>query len=107
MQSISREQVKRKLDDGSATIVEVLGEEHYRKFHLPNSINVPIDENFDEHIQSAIPDKNAEVILYCHDKECNASPKAARRMEALGYQHVYDYEEGKVDWKDADLPIES
>jgi rhodanese-related sulfurtransferase len=46
------------------------------------------------------------VIVYCHDEDCDASPKAARRMDALGYQRVYDYEAGKVDWKQAGLPVE-
>ncbi len=30
-----------------------------------------------------------------------------RRLEALGYEHVYDYEEGKQDWIEAGLPTES
>jgi hypothetical protein len=44
--------------------------------------------------------------VYCYDTDCDASPKAARRMEDLGYQTVYDYEAGKVDWKEAGLPVE-
>lgn len=34
------------------------------------------------------------------------SPRAACRLEALGFENVYDYELGISDWKAAGLPIE-
>jgi CBS domain-containing protein len=34
------------------------------------------------------------------------SPRAAWRLESLGFEDVYDYEAGKQDWAAAGLPIE-
>jgi predicted transcriptional regulator len=34
------------------------------------------------------------------------SPRAAARLESLGFAEVYDYEAGKNDWMAAGLPIE-
>ena len=34
------------------------------------------------------------------------SPRAAWRLEALGYPEVYDYVAGKSDWMAAGLPTE-
>ena|SRR5215210_2648486 len=34
------------------------------------------------------------------------SPRAACRLETLGFQHVYDYVAGKMDWFAAGLPRE-
>lgn len=34
------------------------------------------------------------------------SPRAAARLEAMGYSAVYDYVEGKADWGSAGLPLE-
>jgi Mg/Co/Ni transporter MgtE len=34
------------------------------------------------------------------------SPRAACRLETLGFQHVYDYVAGKADWRAAGLPSE-
>lgn len=34
------------------------------------------------------------------------SPRAAWRLEGLGFEDVYDYEAGKQDWAAAGLPIE-
>jgi Mg/Co/Ni transporter MgtE len=34
------------------------------------------------------------------------SPRAAWRLDALGFEHVFDYAPGKADWAAAGLPIE-
>jgi CBS domain-containing protein len=34
------------------------------------------------------------------------SPRAASRLEALGFEQVYDYAAGKADWGSAGLPLE-
>ncbi len=34
------------------------------------------------------------------------SPRAAWRLESLGFEEVYDYEAGKEDWAAAGLPLE-
>ena len=34
------------------------------------------------------------------------SPRAASRLESLGFQEVYDYAAGKADWFSAGLPME-
>lgn len=102
MQEISREQVQA-LMRRNATIVEVLPEQFFRKAHLPGAINVPFDEEFDEHIQGAIPDKNVPVVVYCADSECQLSPQAAEHLDRLGYTKVFDYKAGKADWQQANL----
>ena len=107
MNSIDREQLQKMIDEGAVTVVEVLNPENFKTFHLPGAKNAPLSENFEENIQSAVPDKHQPVVVYCMDKECNASPEAAKRMESCGYDRVYDYEAGKIDWKDAGLPTEA
>lgn len=107
MTTIDREQLERMMEEDVVTLVEVLDQSQYSKFHLPNAINVPLSGDFDREIQSAVPDKTHPVAVYCMDENCDASPKAAQRMEALGYERVYDYMPGKMDWKNAGLPVES
>ena len=107
MQTISRDELSARLENNNVTVVEVLDPKYYRKFHLPGAINVPLGDDFDERVQKAVPDKDAPVVVYCMDTDCDASPKAAQRMETLGYTQVFDYEAGKVDWQEAGLPVES
>lgn len=107
MHTISREQARDLIDhEENLTVVEALPEKYYNKFHLPGAQNVPLDDSFTESIQSIAPDLSAPVLVYCMDTECDAATKAAAIMEELGYTRIYDYEAGKVDWKEAGLPIE-
>ena len=107
MKTMTRDEVKQVTAHNGAKIVEVLDEKHFDEFHLPGAINVPLDDEFDERIQAVVPNKHEKVIVYCQDSDCPASSKAANRMEELGYEHVFDYERGKMDWKKAGLPVEN
>ncbi len=107
MKTIDREQLEQRLSDENLAIIEVLESDAYRRFHIPGAMNVPLAENFESEITKAVPDKEQDVVVYCWDENCNASPKAAQKMEALGYEHVFDYEAGKKDWHRAGMPIES
>ncbi len=107
MKTITRKELKSFTEEKNVAVVEVLSEDYYRNFHLPNAINVPLGEGFDEQIQQELPDKERPVVVYCYDKDCAASLKAAKAMDHLGYENVYDYEAGKADWREAGLPVES
>jgi len=109
MQSISRAEVQAKIDGPeSMTVIEALPRKSFDDFHLPGAINIPVDDDhFDEKLEKAVPEKSDPIIVYCMDNSCDASPKAGKRMEALGYSNVFDYEGGKKDWKEAGLPVES
>jgi hypothetical protein len=45
------------------------------------------------------------VVVYCWDALCDTSPRAATRLEQLGFD-VYDYGLSKVDWMAHSLPME-
>lgn len=106
MQEISRQQVQSLMRE-NASVVEVLPEQSFRKAHLPGAINVPFDDAFNDRIQSAVPDKNASVIVYCADSDCQLSPQAAEHLDRLGYTKVFDYKAGKADWEKAKLRVET
>lgn len=52
------------------------------------------------------PDRGAEIVVYCASASCKNSGIAAERLEALGYDRVRTYHEGKDDWIAAGLPTE-
>lgn len=107
MQTIDRESLRLKMGSvDDLVLVEVLPEKGYDKFHLPGAINIPVrSDDFAERIKSAA-NKDDEIVVYCQNADCDASPKAAKKIEALGFTRVFDYEAGKDDWSDAGLPVE-
>lgn len=98
--TIARDALKEKLDNGEEfTLVNVLSAEQFEDEHIPGSINIPLDQLADEAEDRF--DKDDEIIVYCASPSCQASPKAAKKLESLGFTNVADYEGGLTDWKDA------
>src|SRR5690348_5153092 len=86
-------------------LFEVLGRGYWRKHHLPGAVSAPPDEAV-AIITAAVPDRGAEIVVYCWDVDCPMSGRAARALMALGYTNVREYPGGKQDWLDAGLPME-
>jgi rhodanese-related sulfurtransferase len=106
VQTITREDLKAKLDQGTTlTLVEALPAKYYEDKHLPGAINLPHDQ-VDALAPRLLPDKAAEIVVYCASAPCQNSGIAAQRLAEIGYTNVYDYHEGKADWIEAGLPVE-
>lgn len=105
--TITRQELQALLDSPARPIlVEALPEKHYREKHLPGAINIPHDR-VDELAPSLLPDRTAPIVVYCANGPCRNSGLAAERLAELGYRSVRDYHEGKQDWIEAGLPVES
>jgi rhodanese-related sulfurtransferase/CBS domain-containing protein len=100
---IDREGVRR-LTERGGQLVEVLPAADYAGDHLPGAISLPLRRL--EREATEVLDRDRPVIVYCWDSACDLSPRAARRLETLGFDKVYDYVEGKLDWLAAGLPTE-
>ena len=65
--NIGRDELRAKIDVGDPFIlVEVLAPHYYRHSHLPGALNLPPGKVV-EMAPDLLPDKNAEVVLYCWD----------------------------------------
>jgi rhodanese-related sulfurtransferase len=103
---ITRDELKNMVDRGEAvTIVEALPEQYYRQAHLPGALLLPHDQ-VDALAATLLPDKAAQIVVYCASLPCQNSVIAAERLNELGYTNVREYAEGKQDWLDAGYPIE-
>ncbi|MBB5119093.1 sulfurtransferase [Streptomyces eurocidicus] len=104
--NITRTEVEEKIKGGKVAVVEALPAEYYEEAHLPGALNLPHDA-VDQLAPGLLPDKQADVIVYCSSDTCANSGIAAERLTELGYKNVYKYTEGKQDWIGAGLPTES
>jgi rhodanese-related sulfurtransferase/CBS domain-containing protein len=101
--NIDRNEVQRLVREG-AQLVEVLPAKVYEGEHLPGAINLPLTHLNRQDI--AMLQRDRLVIVYCYDAQWDLSPRAASRLETLGFTQVYDYVTGKVDWLANGLPTE-
>jgi rhodanese-related sulfurtransferase len=61
---ISRDELMRRLDDRSLTIVDARPGAVYLDEHLPRALNIPVTE-VDTLAAQLLPDKNADIAVYC------------------------------------------
>ena len=104
--TISREQLQAKINRRDKfTLVETLAEDHFRQGHLPGAINLPPDKIHDR-ASKVLPDKSAEIVVYCSSATCTASERATEELERQGYERVLRYVGGTQDWVDAGMSLE-
>jgi rhodanese-related sulfurtransferase len=106
MKLIDRDTLNRKLQSAAApTLVEALPEKYWRDWHLPGAKHLPHDQ-VKQLAPSVLPDREAEIVVYCASATCQNSHIAARVLQQLGYANVAVYAGGKQDWQDGGLPVE-
>jgi rhodanese-related sulfurtransferase len=102
MKTISREELKQKLDrKENFRLVMALADWAYEAKHIPGSIHFA---TMKEAIQSL--NKNDEIVVYCSDENCIASTALGQLLEHNGYSHVLHYKGGLRDWEQAGYPLE-
>lgn len=103
---ITRDELQQEIAAGTVIVVETLGSAYYEDAHLPGAINIPHTQ-VRELAPSLLRDRDAAIVTYCSNTACQNSEVAARQLAALGYGNVRKYAEGKQDWREAGLPVES
>lgn len=98
------DEIKKKLENGkSVTLVDVREKDEFRGGFIPGAIHIP-RAYLEMQAEQKLPDKNAEIILYCAGG--NRSAFAAKTLEELGYTNVWSANPGFVRWKDLKYPVE-
>lgn len=101
MDTISREELKAKLDRGEEfELVMTISESRFEAKHIPGS----------RHVQSTaeeleVLDPGDEIVVYCAHERCVASIRAYEVLEEHGYTNVRRYAGGIADWESAGYPV--
>ena len=104
MQIIDRKELTHMLEQQrELVLIDALPEDEFENEHLPYAINVPLDDKFEDRIREAVPEPEYAIVVYCANAQSPFSTEAARRIEALGYVSVFQYRDGKEDWRSAGL----
>ncbi len=100
---LSKEEVLKHLQEGTAVVINVLGRPAYDDVHIKGSISIPLDMVEDGRLDALGESK--DVITYCKDSTCLASKGAARILRKHGY-NASAYEGGIKEWLESGLPVE-
>lgn len=101
MKTLTRTELKRmnELEHEDFVLINVLPRDTFKEEHIRTSVNVPHeDDDFTEIVERIAGGKDRKIVVYCANFDCDASPKAAKKLEEAGFTRVYDYEGGTKDW---------
>lgn len=94
--NISQEEAKRIMDSGEEyVLLDVREQSEYDEGHIPGAILIPYTE-IEEKAESMIPDKNAQILVYC--RSGRRSKIASEALLKLGYTDIKEFG-GIIDWK--------
>jgi molybdopterin/thiamine biosynthesis adenylyltransferase/rhodanese-related sulfurtransferase len=84
-----------------SVLIDVREGDEYEQGYIPGAQWIPRGK-LELRIEDAVPDRDAEVVLYCAGG--NRSALAARSLKELGYTRVSSLAGGYGAWKRANLP---
>ena len=92
--------VRDRLDDGSATFLDVREPDEYEQGAIPGAVHVPRG-NLEFQVEGRIPDKSRSLVVYCAGGARSAL--AAKTLGEIGYTDVVSMVGGFNRWKDEGL----
>ncbi len=100
---ISRADLKEKLS--KVTLVNALEPKFFDRSRIKGSLNLA-DTSNETNVSKLLPNKEAEIVVYCMNTKCHASDRVADSLAAIGYKNVSIYREGLKDWIAAGFELE-
>lgn len=97
--TIAPQAIKRRLDDGSAVLVDLREPDEYAREHIPGARLVPLSA-FDAHDF----DRDREKAIVFHCKSGNRTTLNAERILGRNFRESYALAGGIDGWKAAGLP---
>lgn len=95
IQKISAKEAHEMMTSDEVVVLDVRTPEEYAGRHIENARLLPLDRITAETAAEVAPNKNEPVLVYCRSGVRSA--EAALKLEALGYQDIYDFG-GILDW---------
>jgi rhodanese-related sulfurtransferase len=82
METLQRDTLKNMLDHNeNVRLINVLGPRDFEQAHIPGSYIPVSDKNFIQEVQKAVGGKDTNIIVYCANFDCTASPDAAKNWK--------------------------
>lgn len=102
IKQLSPAEVTRMMNHENAILLDVRSAGDFDNGHILNSTNVP-EAELESRRERLEKYKKQVVITYC--EHGNVSEKAARSLQASGFEQVYCLKGGLVSWRHANLPV--
>jgi rhodanese-related sulfurtransferase len=103
LDTITREQLARRVRDGDVVVLDVRPEPEYRAGHIIGAVSLPVEE-ITRRLRT-IP-KDRQVVAYCRGPFCVYADDAVRELRRHGFQAAR-LDDGYPEWARAGLPVDT
>ena len=104
VREVSIDETRRKLETGKAKVIDVREESEWAAGHARGAEHMGKGV-IERDIEARVPDKDAELILYCGGGFRSAL--SADNLQKMGYRNVASMAGGWRAWQEAGAPAES
>jgi rhodanese-related sulfurtransferase len=101
-ETVTNDDLLRKLESGNVTILDVRPESEYKTGHIAHALSIPIDQ-LSKRLKE-LP-KSTEIVAYCRGPFCVFADDAVALLSKAGY-NVTRLQEGFPEWQLQELPVE-
>ncbi|MBI4967019.1 MAG: metalloregulator ArsR/SmtB family transcription factor [Rhodospirillales bacterium] len=103
LEPVGREDLRRRMQKGEVTVIDVRPPEEFAAGHIPGAINVPAAQ-LSRHL-AALP-KDKEIVAYCRGPYCLLAFDAVQQLRRKGYR-ARRLADGLPEWRADHLPVAS
>jgi rhodanese-related sulfurtransferase len=104
VREVTIDETRRKIDSGGAKVIDVREESEWAAGHIQGAEYLGRGV-LERDIEQRVPDKNAELILYCGGGFRSAL--AADNLQKMGYTNAFSMAGGWREWKEKGFPVET
>ena len=98
---ITRDELLRRLEAGTVTLIDVRPSEEYAAGHIPGALTLPLNELAE---RLALLPSVTTIVAYCRGSYCVLAHEAVRALTASGL-HAVRLRDGMLEWRLANLPV--
>lgn len=81
-------------------VVNTLPADKFDATKIEGAINVPqAYDDFPKRIENIADGKHKPVVVYCASADCDSSAQGAQKLDAVGFEEVYEFTDGAEGWK--------
>lgn len=107
MKKIDGKRMKELMDIKAINIIDVDPEPEFKTSHIMGAANIPHNKkDFLEKVQKKFTKKSQDIVLCANGKYETELTKLSKQLESAGYENVYQYKAGPMEWKSAKLSVQ-
>ncbi len=103
LDTISREELARRVRDGDVVVLDVRPEPEFRAGHISGAVSLPVKE-ITRRLRTIPQDR--QVVAYCRGPFCVYADDAVRMLRRRGYRAAR-LDDGFPEWARAGLPVDT